>query len=72
MVPQGRGCKAEHIDQSQSINLYATPDMDEQKFLDLYYTAWKLGIKTLYYFRNFTPEEEKISQAAPVCESCSS
>ncbi len=56
-----------HLDQSQSMNLYATEDMEEQKFLDLYYTAWKLGVKTIYYFRSITPsalEEE------PACEAC--
>ena len=56
-----------HLDQSQSMNMYATEEMDEQKFLDLYYNAWKLGVKTIYYFRNITPsamEEE------PACEAC--
>ncbi len=56
-----------HLDQSQSMNLYATADMDEQKFLELYHTAWKLGIKTIYYFRNYTIEEEK---EEPACEAC--
>jgi ribonucleotide reductase alpha subunit len=41
--------------------------MDESTFLDLYYSAWKLGLKTVYYFRNFTKEEE-----APKDESCES
>ena len=56
-----------HLDQSQSMNLYATADMDEQKFLELYHAAWKLGVKTIYYFRNYTIEEEK---EEPACEAC--
>lgn len=59
--------RQKHIDQSQSMNLYATPEMDEQKFLELYHKAWKLGIKTIYYFRNFTIEEDSSEIA---CESC--
>lgn len=59
-----------HIDQSQSMNLYATQDLDEEKFLNLYYDAWKLGVKTLYYFRNYTKDEEEVKQDAEACESC--
>lgn len=58
-----------HLDQSQSLNLYATPDLDADQFLQLYYQAWRLGIKTVYYFRNYTPEDI-VEPAAPVCESC--
>lgn len=61
------GVRQRHLDQSQSFNLYATEQMDEKAFLDLYYNAWKLGLKTVYYFRNFTHEEE-----APKDESCES
>ena len=56
-----------HLDQSQSLNLYATETMDETSFLNLYYNAWKLGVKTIYYFRNFTKEEEPVKEE---CESC--
>ncbi len=56
-----------HLDQSQSMNLYATEDLDEQKFLDLYHTAWKLGVKTIYYFRSITPSA-LVDEAA--CEAC--
>ncbi len=59
-----------HIDQSQSLNLYATQDLDEEKFLSLYYDAWKLGVKTLYYFRNYTKDEDEVKQDAEACESC--
>ena len=56
-----------HLDQSQSMNIYATPEMDEQKFLEIYHRAWKLGVKTIYYFRNFTIEEDNSDST---CESC--
>lgn len=57
-----------HLDQSQSMNLYATPDMTEESFLNLYYEAWRLGVKTIYYFRNMTEEEKQ--QDAEDCEAC--
>jgi ribonucleotide reductase alpha subunit len=41
--------------------------MDEQKFLEIYHRAWKLGVKTIYYFRNFTIEEDNSDST---CESC--
>ncbi len=57
-----------HLDQSQSMNIYATEGMDEQAFLNLYYEAWRLGIKTVYYFRNFTMDEDEPND--PSCEAC--
>ncbi len=57
-----------HLDQSQSMNIYATEGMDEQAFLNLYYEAWRLGVKTVYYFRNFTMDEDEPD--GPSCEAC--
>lgn len=57
-----------HLDQSQSMNIYATSDMDEQYLLKVYFQAWKLGVKTIYYFRNFTLNEDVKEEE--VCESC--
>ena len=41
-----------HLDQAQSLNLYATPEVDANTLLEWYYLAWSLGVKTVYYFRN--------------------
>lgn len=54
-----------HIDQSQSVNLYATRDLDEARFLELYLQAWRAGLKTVYYFRNFDGETD-----VEACASC--
>ncbi|KFZ40482.1 ribonucleotide-diphosphate reductase subunit alpha [Thermoactinomyces sp. Gus2-1] len=54
-----------HIDQSQSFNLYITPDTSAKEFLSLYMDAWKHGLKTIYYVRNQSIEVEE-------CVSCSS
>lgn len=53
------GVRQRHIDQSQSLNLYATADLDEQAFLEMYLLAWKEGVKTIYYFRNFDADSEE-------------
>ncbi|MCL6632515.1 MAG: ribonucleoside-diphosphate reductase subunit alpha [Alicyclobacillus herbarius] len=53
-----------HIDQSQSFNLYITPDIHVRDFLDLYLKAWRLGLKTIYYVRNKSLEVED-------CAACS-
>jgi ribonucleoside-diphosphate reductase alpha chain len=60
-----------HLDQSQSFNLYASADLDESAFLNLYYRAWKQGLKSVYYFRNMT-EEAGDQAAAPAYDSCES
>ncbi|MFD2169961.1 ribonucleoside-diphosphate reductase subunit alpha [Tumebacillus lipolyticus] len=60
------GVRQRHLDQSQSLNLYATADLDEQKFLEMYLLAWEQGVKTLYYFRNFDADAEED------CAACSS
>ena len=54
-----------HIDQSQSFNLYITPNMSAKDILDLYISSWENGIKTLYYVRNKSLEMDE-------CTSCSS
>lgn len=54
-----------HIDQSQSMNLYITPETSAPEFLHLYIKSWESGIKTIYYVRNQSLEVEE-------CVSCSS
>lgn len=59
------GRRQRHIDQSQSFNLYITPNTTAREFLDLYLDAWENGLKTIYYVRNQSLEVEE-------CVSCSS
>jgi ribonucleoside-diphosphate reductase alpha chain len=53
-----------HIDQSQSFNLYITPETTGEELLKYYGLIWKLGIKTKYYTRNKSDDIDG-------CESCS-
>ncbi|MGP1576113.1 MAG: ribonucleoside-diphosphate reductase subunit alpha [Treponema sp.] len=59
------GVRQRHIDQAQSMNIYITNDYTFRKVLQLYLTAWKDGVKSLYYIRSRSLEIEE-------CESCSS
>lgn len=51
--------RAPFICQSQSINLYLPADIDKWDLHMLHYTAWKRGVKSLYYCRS-----KSISRAA--------
>lgn len=59
------GIRQRHIDQSQSINLYITPEFKAKDILNLYMESWKQGLKTIYYIRNQSLEMDE-------CTSCSS
>jgi ribonucleoside-diphosphate reductase alpha chain len=58
------GKRQRHIDQAQSFNLYITPEYSAKQFMELYYSAWENGLKTVYYCRNKSLEVED-------CVSCS-
>ena len=51
--------RAPYICQSQSINLYLSADVDKWDLHMLHWSAWKRGIKSLYYCRS-----KSISRAA--------
>ena len=58
------GKRQRHIDQAQSFNLYITPEYTAKQFMELYYSAWENGLKTVYYCRNKSLEVDE-------CMSCS-
>lgn len=62
---RANGVRQRHIDQSQSFNLYITPNINVKDFLEMYLLAWHSGVKTLYYVRNKSLEVDD-------CVSCSS
>ncbi|KIL35105.1 ribonucleotide-diphosphate reductase subunit alpha [Cohnella kolymensis] len=61
-----RACAARqrHIDQSQSFNLYITPQTKAADIAQFYVSAWEQGVKTLYYTRSRSVEVED-------CAACS-
>ncbi len=58
------GVRQRHIDQGQSFNLYITTDFTMRQIMNLYITAYKCGVKSIYYVRSKSLEVEE-------CESCS-
>ncbi len=57
-----------HIDQGQSLNLMIHPDMSVKEINKLYVTAWKLGLKSLYYQHSMNAAQ-KFKQNKE-CSSC--
>jgi ribonucleoside-diphosphate reductase alpha chain len=53
--------RQQYIDQSQSLNLFFRPDSNIKYIHAVHFTAWKKGVKTLYYCRS-----EKIGKADKV------
>jgi ribonucleoside-diphosphate reductase alpha chain len=53
--------RQEFIDQAQSLNLFFRPDAHIKYLHAIHFTAWKKGLKTLYYCRS-----EKIGKADKV------
>jgi ribonucleoside-diphosphate reductase alpha chain len=50
------------IDQSQSINLFFTPDAHVSYIYNVHWQAWELGLKSLYYQRGMA--EDRASTAS--------
>ena len=40
------------IDQAQSLNVFVPADSDKKYIHDIHYSAWKKGVKSLYYCRS--------------------
>ncbi|WP_336092266.1 ribonucleoside-diphosphate reductase subunit alpha [Leeuwenhoekiella sp. CH_XMU1409-2] len=57
-----------HIDQGQSINLLVHPDMPIKEINKIHITAWKLGLKSLYYQHSMNAAQ-KFKQKKE-CVSC--
>ncbi len=46
------GDRAEHICQSQSVNIFLPADVHKKTLHDIHWMAWKKGVKSLYYCRS--------------------
>jgi ribonucleoside-diphosphate reductase alpha chain len=57
-----------HIDQGQSVNILVHPDMPVKEINKIHVTAWKLGLKSLYYQHSMNAAQ-KFRQKKD-CESC--
>jgi len=57
-----------HIDQGQSVNIIVHPDMPTKEVNKIHITAWKLGLKSLYYQHSMNAAQ-KFKQKKD-CTSC--
>lgn len=57
-----------HIDQGQSVNIIVHPDMPVKEINKIHVTAWKLGLKSLYYQHSMNAAQ-KFKQRKD-CASC--
>ena len=57
-----------HIDQGQSLNIIVHPDTSTKDINKIHVTAWKLGLKSLYYQHSMNAAQ-KFKQKKE-CESC--
>ena len=57
-----------HIDQGQSVNIIVHPDMPTKDINNIHVTAWKLGLKSLYYQHSMNAAQ-KFKQKKE-CASC--
>ena len=59
-----------HVDQGQSINIMVHPDMPIRDINNLYVTAWKLGLKSLYYQHSMNAAQKfKQKKDCVACEA---
>ena len=62
------GNRQEYVDQGQSLNIIVNPDMPIKDINKLYITAWKMGLKSLYYQHSMNAAQ-KFKQKKD-CVSC--
>jgi len=64
------GNRQEYIDQGQSVNIIVHPDMPVKEINQLYITAWKLGLKSLYYQHSMNAAQKfKQKKDCVMCEA---
>lgn len=52
--------RQKYIDQSQSLNIMVEPDKPVKEINQLYITAWKLGVKSLYYQHSMNAAQQMV------------
>lgn len=62
--------RGEYIDQGQSLNLMITSDLSPKEISELHITAWRQGIKTLYYQHSVNQSQQFAMNKNQSCEAC--
>jgi ribonucleoside-diphosphate reductase alpha chain len=59
-VIEQAAARQKYIDQSQSLNIMVEPDKPVKDINQLYITAWKLGVKSLYYQHSMNAAQQMV------------
>lgn len=59
--------RQDHVDQSQSLNMAIDNTYTAKQVSDLYYHAWRQGVKSLYYQKNVNAAQQMMRDE---CEAC--
>jgi glutaredoxin len=51
--------------QGQSLNLFVDPESPASELMRLHLSAWKAGVKSLYYLKSSSLQVKKAAKAAP-------
>lgn len=62
------GVRQEYIDQGQSLNIMVHPDTPIKEINNLYISAWKMGVKALYYQHSMNAAQ--ILNQKRACKAC--
>jgi len=58
-----------HICQGQSVNLFVDPEADASYLMRLHLSAWKMGLKSLYYLKSTSLQVKKGRKKAEVSQN---
>ena len=54
------GDRTPFVCQSQSLNIFLKPDIHKKDLHNIHYSAWKKGIKSLYYLRSMSLQRAEV------------
>ena len=54
------GDRTQFVCQSQSLNIFLKPDIHKKELHNIHYSAWKKGIKSLYYLRSMSLQRAEV------------
>ena len=54
------GDRTPFVCQSQSLNIFLKPDIHKKELHNIHFSAWKKGIKSLYYLRSMSLQRAEV------------
>jgi ribonucleoside-diphosphate reductase alpha chain len=54
------GDRTPYVCQSQSLNIFLKPDVHKRDLHNIHFSAWKLGVKSLYYLRSLSIQRAEV------------